>query len=97
MAKTYTVNSQNSGAIVCGPYSKKAEAERECKRLNGEAHSGRGAPTEEEPEGQLLSGAPGDIIRHRGEAQRYEVLTHAPPSSEPAAVTDFPTAREEST
>ena len=75
-AKTsYTVRSVNTGNRICGPYTAKKDAERECARLNNEAVTGRGAPTEDEPDGQQLGLAPGEPVLHAGTLQRYEVVS----------------------
>ena len=39
---SYIVQSANTGVRKCGPYGSKAEADRECKRLNKEAQTDLG-------------------------------------------------------
>ena len=64
----YEVRSAVTGAHVCGPYDSRPDAEREKKRLNKEAATGR---TEQ---GELLTDD-GRPLRHRGQPMRYEVVT----------------------
>lgn len=70
----YRVCSKNTGAQICGPYDKKADAQREADRLNQEAINGRTAPSEHHPKGQALTSDGGSLM-HRGELQEYEVVT----------------------
>ena len=74
-ATRYEVRSALTGAIVCGPYDDKKDADNEKKRLNREVATGRTAPSEEFPEGQLLSSEDGRPIRESGLPMRYEVVT----------------------
>lgn len=46
-ASMFAVHSQNTGALICGPYTAKKDADRECRRLNKEAATGVQAATGE--------------------------------------------------
>lgn len=71
----YEVRSAITGAVVCGPYDSKSDADREKKRLNKEAATGRTEPSDHFPNGQQLSAEDGDPLRHEGLPMRYEVVT----------------------
>lgn len=70
---TYAVYSAITGAIVCGPYDKRAGAKRECERLNAECVRGRTAPSDAHPAGQELVRAGDACVMQAGVPMQYEV------------------------
>ena len=70
---TYAVYSALTGAIVCGPYDKRADAKRECDRLNTEVIRGRTAPSEAHPSGQVLVQSGDACVMQAGIPMKYEV------------------------
>lgn len=76
----YLAKSAITGAVVCGPYDRKADAEREVKRLNREAISGvREAPPHKggranEPINMNPAGQPVPVL-HKGKEMSYEIVT----------------------
>lgn len=70
----YEVRSQVTGAHVCGPYESRQDADRECKRLNREAASGRTLHRQPGMQDGRLN--PGNTpLRQQGRPMLYEVVT----------------------
>ena len=67
-APRYEVRSALTGAIVCGPYDSKSDADREVQRLNKECAIGR-------TENGVELTRDGRPLRHGGLPMRYETVT----------------------
>lgn len=65
---SYEVRSAVTGALVCGPYDSKQDADREGNRLTKEAATGR-------TEGGVELTHDQQPVRHGGQVVRYEVVT----------------------
>lgn len=64
----YEVRSALTGAVVCGPYDSKTDADRETTRLNKECAIGR-------TESGVELTRDGKPLRHDGLPMRYETVT----------------------